>query len=48
MTDKDLNDIALSVKKIPEERRKLASVFKQAVYKKPKLIIDVLKIFAGF
>jgi len=48
LSDKDLNDIALSVKKIPEERRKLASVFKQAVYKKPKLIIDVLKIFAGF
>ena len=32
---------------IPESERGLASIFKQAVYKKPSLIIDVLRVFAG-
>ena len=32
---------------IPTHKRTLSSVFKAAVFKKPTLIIDVLKVFAG-
>ena len=47
LTDDDLNRIADSVLSIPHNKRTLASVFKAAVIKKPSLIIDVLKVFAG-
>ena len=32
---------------IPAHKRTLSSVFKAAVFKKPSLIIDVIKVFAG-
>ena len=44
----DLNSIAENVLKIPYDKRTLASVFKAAVFRKPSLIIDVLKVFSGF
>ena len=47
LTDNDLNRIADSVLSIPHNKRTLASVFKAAVFKKPSLVIDVLKVFAG-
>ena len=47
LTDNDLNRIADSVLSIPHNKRTLASVFKAAVFRKPSLIIDVLKVFAG-
>ena len=47
LSDDDLNSIADKVLSIPSNKRTLASVFKAAVYKKPSLIIDVLKVFAG-
>lgn len=47
LTDSDLNAIAEKVLAIPKEKRTLAAVFKTAVIKKPSLILDVLKVFAG-
>ncbi|MCH8069165.1 MAG: NAD(P)/FAD-dependent oxidoreductase [Candidatus Marinimicrobia bacterium] len=47
LTDEDLDGIAESVAKIPEEERTITKVFLKAVYKKPKLIYDVMKVFAG-
>ena len=43
----DLDYIAEEVLSIPHDKRTLSSVFKSAVFKKPALIIDVLKVFAG-
>jgi len=47
LEDDDLSYIAEKVAKIPENKRTLSSIFKHAVYKKPSLAIDVLKVFAG-
>ncbi len=47
LTDDDLNGIAEKVLSIPFNQRTLASVFKAAVFKKPSLILDVIKVFAG-
>ena len=47
LTDEDLDYIAEKVLSIPQAKRTLASVFKAAVFKKPALIFDVLKVFAG-
>ena len=47
LTDDDLNGIAKKVLTIPPNKRTLASVFRAAVFKKPSLILDVLKVFAG-
>ncbi len=47
LKDDDLNYIAEKVSEIPESKRTLSSVFKHAVYKKPSLIVDVFKVFAG-
>ena len=47
LDDEDLNYIAEKVSLIPENKRTLSSVFKHAVYKKPSLIVDVFKVFAG-
>ena len=47
LKDEDLNYIAEKVSEIPENKRTLSSVFKHAVYKKPSLIVDVFKVFAG-
>lgn len=46
-TDKDLNRIAEGVMKIPETERTLLKLFSVAVKKKPGLLIDVARLFAG-
>jgi len=48
LSDDELNGIADKVSAIDPSKRSLGSVFKTAVYKKPSLIIDVVRIFAGF
>ncbi len=47
LSDDDLNSIAEKVSNIPFEKRTLTSVFKAAVFKKPSMIVDVMKVFAG-
>jgi hypothetical protein len=47
LTDDELNDIADAVLDIPEEKRTIAKVFSKAVIKKPSLIVDVVRVFAG-
>ena len=47
LTSEELDSIAEKVLSIPHDKRTLTSVFKAAVFKKPTLIIDVLKVFAG-
>ena len=47
LKDSDLDNIAESVLSVPLEKRTLSTVFKKAVFKKPSLIIDVIKIFSG-
>ena len=47
LTDDELTYIAKQVSTIPSDKVGLSDVFKSAVYKKPSLIIDVLKVFAG-
>ena len=48
LNDDELNSIADKVSAIDPSKRSLGSVFKAAVYKKPSLILDVVRIFAGF
>ena len=47
LTDKDIDGIAEKVLSIPHHKRKLSSVFKAAIFKKPSLIIDVIKVFSN-
>ncbi|MDP6936165.1 MAG: NAD(P)/FAD-dependent oxidoreductase [Candidatus Marinimicrobia bacterium] len=47
LSDNDLNSIAEKVSNIPFDKRTLTSVFKAAVFKKPSMIVDVIKVFAG-
>jgi len=47
LTNDELDSIAQNVLSISHSKRTLTSVFKAAVFKKPSLIIDVLKVFAG-
>ena len=46
-SENELDSIAEKVLSIPHNKRTLTSVFKAAVFKKPTLIFDVLKVFAG-
>lgn len=48
LTDEDYDDIAQSLDGLTPEQVTLVKIFKQAVKRKPSLVIDVLKIFAGF
>ena len=48
LTDSDYEDIAQSLDGLSPEEVTLIKIFKQAVKKKPSLVIDVLKVFAGF
>ena len=47
LRNEELDSIAEKVLSIPHNKRTLTSVFKAAVFKKPTLIIDVLKVFSG-
>ena len=46
--DSDYDKIALSISKIPQNKLTLAKIFKSAVYKKPSLAFDVVKVLAGY
>ena len=43
----NIDSIAKKVDSIPLKKRTLTSVFKATVFKKPSLIIDVMKAFSG-
>ncbi len=45
LTDDDLNHIAKKVSAIPFEKRSVLKVFKIVVWRKPSLILDVIKAF---
>ena len=47
LDDSDLDNIAESILTVPLEKRKLSTVFKKAVFKKPSLLFDVIKVFSG-
>lgn len=48
LSDEELNSIAARVNNIPPEKMSLAKVFTAAIIKKPSLIVDVMRMFAGF
>ena len=47
LTDEELNSICDAVEKIPPEERTIGKVFRKAIFKKPSLLVDVMKVFAG-
>ena len=47
LSDEDFNKIAVKIKKLPKEKRTLNRIFSTALFNKPRLIIDVIKVFAG-
>ncbi|MCK4297578.1 MAG: hypothetical protein KAX28_13095, partial [Candidatus Marinimicrobia bacterium] len=48
MTDEDLNQLAEMLQGVDLKDITLTKIFKLAVRKKPALLIDVAKVFAGF
>tara|TARA_B100001029_G_C15045767_1_gene447006 strand:+ start:426 stop:1604 length:1179 start_codon:yes stop_codon:yes gene_type:complete len=47
LTDDDLDNIAIKIKKLPKEKRTLNKIFSTALINKPSLLFDVIKVFAG-
>ncbi len=47
LSDEDLDSIASAVSDIPESERTISKVFSKALFKKPSLIVDVIRVFAG-
>lgn len=47
LSDDDLDSIAEAVEEVPPEERTLSKLFMKALFKKPSLIKDVVKVFAG-
>ena len=47
LSDEDLDKIALTISKIPAEKRTIAKIFGRLIFKKPSLLVDVMKVFAG-
>ncbi|MDP6457277.1 MAG: NAD(P)/FAD-dependent oxidoreductase [Candidatus Marinimicrobia bacterium] len=47
LSDDDLDSIAEAVEAVPPEERTLTKLFMKALFKKPSLIKDVVKVFAG-
>ncbi len=45
LTDNDLNKTADSILSLPEQKRTIVNVFKKALYNRPTLILDALKVF---
>ena len=45
--DEDLDIIAEKVLKTPMEKRSITKIFQIAVFRKPSIVLDVLKVFAG-
>ncbi len=48
LTNDDYNHIAKKALAISEEKRSLTKIFKIVIWRKPSLIFDVIKLFAGF
>ena len=48
LSDPDLDDIAKNLEPIPQEKRTLLKIFTAAAKKRPSIILDVAKAFAGF
>ncbi|MAX10489.1 MAG: digeranylgeranylglycerophospholipid reductase [Candidatus Marinimicrobia bacterium] len=48
LSDSDFDRIAMSVSKIPKDKLTLAKIFKSAVYKKPSLVFDVVRVLTGY
>ena len=48
LSDEDFNKIAQSVSKTSEEKLTLAKIFQSAVYKKPSLVFDAVRVLAGY
>ena len=48
LKDDEMNQMALKINKLPPHKITLSRVFTTAIMKKPSLIIDVMKMFAGF
>lgn len=48
LTDEEYDEIAETFQGIDPKEVTLSKIFKEAVKKKPSLILDVLKVFAGF
>lgn len=47
LSDDDLDSIAEAIEAVPPEERTLMKLFMKAVFKKPSLIKDVVRVFAG-
>ena len=47
LSDEDIDSIADAVSEIPEGERTITKVFSKAVFKKPSLVVDVIRVFAG-
>ncbi len=47
LKDTDFDNIASIIKKVPKEKRTLNKIFSTALLKKPTLLLDVIKVFAG-
>ena len=47
LSDEDIDSIADAVSEIPEGERTITKVFSKAVFKKPSLVVDVVRVFAG-
>jgi len=47
LSDKDLDKIALTISKIPPDKRTITKIFSRLIFKKPSLLVDVMKVFAG-
>ena len=47
LSDDDIDSIADAVSEIPEGERTITKVFSKAVFKKPSLVVDVVRVFAG-
>ncbi len=46
-SDENLNSIAKSALKLPEEKRTLGGIFRTALWNKPSLLLDVAKVFVS-
>ena len=47
LSDEDIDKIALSISKISPEKRTISKIFSKLIFKKPSLLVDVIKVFAG-
>ena len=48
ITDDELNDIAHKLESVPEDERSILKIFTTVARKKPKLLVDVTRVFTGF